>query len=129
MNFPKELKYSEKDEWIKVEGNEVSIGISDYAQDQLSDIVYLEYAVSEGDEVTKGDILGTIESVKAASDIYFPISGKITATNEDLLDAPEDVNSDPYGVSWMLKLELSDPAELDELMDAEKYEAYVQERL
>jgi glycine cleavage system H protein len=129
MNFPKELKYSEKDEWIKVDGNEVSIGISDFAQDQLSDIVYLEFAVSEGDEVSKGDILGTIESVKAASDIYFPISGTITAANEDLLDAPEDVNSDPYGVSWMLKLELNDPAELDELMDAEKYEAYVQERL
>ena len=129
MNFPHELKYSEKDEWIKVEGNIASIGISDYAQDALSDIVYLEYAISEGDTVAKGDIMGTVESVKAASDIYFPISGKIVKLNEDLLDTPENINSDPYGISWMLKIEFSDPAELEVLMDSDKYEAYVQERL
>jgi len=129
MNFPKDLKYSPKDEWIKVEGNNASIGISDYAQDALSDIVYLEYAVSVGDAVSKGDILGTVESVKAASDVYFPISGTILEVNEDLLDTPENVNSDPYGESWIIKLELSSPEELEELMDAEKYEAYVQERL
>jgi glycine cleavage system H protein len=129
MNFPKDLKYSPKDEWIKVEGNIASIGISDFAQDALSDIVYLEYAVSVGDTVAKGDILGTVESVKAASDVYFPISGTILEVNEDLLDTPENVNSDPYGEAWIIKLELSSPEELEELMDAEKYEVYVQERL
>ena len=129
MEFPKDLKYSENDEWIKVEGNAASIGISDYAQDALSDIVYLEYTVSVGDKVAKGDILGTVESVKAASDVYFPISGTILEVNEDLLDEPELVNSDPYGVAWYIKIELSSLEELDSLMDAEKYEAYVQERL
>ncbi len=129
MNFPKELKYSPKDEWIKVEDNTASIGISDYAQDALSDIVYLEYAVSVGDVVSKGDILGTVESVKAASDVYFPISGTVLEVNEELLDTPENVNSDPYGAAWIIKLELSSPEELDELMNAEKYEAYVQERI
>jgi glycine cleavage system H protein len=129
MNFPQELKYSEKDEWIKVEGNIATIGISDYAQDALSDIVYLEYAISGGDTVSKGEIMGTVESVKAASDIFFPISGTIVKLNEDLLDTPENINSDPYGISWMLKIELNDPAELDVLMDSNKYEAYVQERL
>ena len=129
MNFPHDLKYSEKDEWIKVEGNIATIGISDYAQDALSDIVYLEYAISEGDTVAKGDIMGSVESVKAASDIYFPISGTIVKLNEELLDTPENINSDPYGISWMLKIEFSDPAELEVLMDSGKYEEYVQERL
>ena len=127
--FPHDLIYSEKDEWIKIEGNVASIGISDYAQDALSDIVYLEYAISEGDTVSKGDIMGTVESVKAASDIYFPISGTIIKLNEELLDTPETINSDPYGISWMLKIEFNDPSELEVLMGSEKYEAYVQERL
>ncbi len=129
MNFPQDLKYSEKDEWIKVEGNIASIGISDYAQDALSDIVYLEFAGSEGDVVSKGDILGTVESVKAASDIYFAISGTIVKLNEEMLDTPENINTDPYGIAWMIKIELSNPKELDNLMDAVKYEAYVKERL
>ncbi len=128
MNFPKDLKYTAKDEWIRVEGNVGTMGISDYAQSQLSDIVYLEYAVSEGDDVAKGDTLGTIESVKAASDIYFPFSGKIVALNEDLLDTPEAVNSDPYGEAWMVKIEFSDPADLDALMDAAAYEADTKKR-
>ena len=129
MNFPQDLIYSEKDEWIKIEGNIATIGISDYAQNALSDIVYLEYAVSPGDAVSKGDILGTVESVKAASDVYFPISGTIIEVNEDLLDEPEKVNSDPYGDAWTIKLELSNTDELNALMDSVKYEAYVQERL
>ena len=124
-----ELKYSEKDEWIRIEGNVATIGISDYAQNALSDIVYLEHAVSEGDEVGKGDILGTIESVKASSDIYFPISGTVISLNEDLLDEPEKVNSDPYEEAWIIKIELRNVEELEALMDSEKYEAYVQERL
>jgi glycine cleavage system H protein len=120
-------KYTEKDEWVKVEDNIAVIGISDHAQDQLSDIVFLEYLVGEGDELTKGDEFGTIESVKAASDIYCPVSGKVVALNEDLLDAPETVNSDPYGESWMIKVEMSDPAELDTLLDADGYTKKVED--
>mgnify|MGYP005639797301 FL=1 len=122
MNFPTDLKYTTKDEWIRVEGNTATIGISDFAQDALSDIVFVEYAVSEGDDVGKGDTLGTIESVKAASDVYFPVGGKIVAVNEDLLDAPELVNTDPYGEAWMIKIELGDPAEVESMLDAAAYE-------
>ena len=128
MNYPKELRYTKNDEWIRVEGSNGTIGISDYAQDQLSDIVYLEYAVSEGDELAAGDIFGTIESVKAASDIYFPVGGKVTEVNEAILDAPEIVNTDPYEGAWMIKIEISDPAELDTLMDVAAYVANTKER-
>ncbi len=128
MNFPAELKYTKNDEWIRIEGDIVTIGISDYAQDQLSDIVFLEFAVSEGDDLSKGDEFGTIESVKAASDVYSPVSGKVTETNEALLDTPELVNADPYGDAWMIKIQISDPSELDGLMDAGAYEANTKER-
>lgn len=128
MNFPTDLKYTKKDEWIRVEGDIITIGISDYAQDQLSDIVFLEFTVSEGDDISKGDEIGTIESVKAASDVYIPVSGKVTETNEALLDTPELVNSDPYGDAWMIKVQISDPSELDDLMDAKAYEVYTKER-
>ena len=128
MNFPADLKYTEKDEWIRIEGNIGTIGITDYAQDQLSDIVYLEYAVSEGDTLSKGDEFGTIESVKAASDIYAPFGGKVVELNEDLLDTPEIVNADPYGDAWMIKIEMGDPSELVGLMEAPDYEAYTKER-
>jgi glycine cleavage system H protein len=128
MKIEAGLKYTEKDEWVRVEGNFGFIGISDYAQDQLSDIVYLEYLVSEGEEIGKGDEIGTIESVKAASEIYSPVSGTVVELNEDLLDTPETVNSDPYGEAWMIKVELSDTAELDSLMDAAAYEKNVEER-
>ena len=120
-------KYTEKDEWVKVDGNIATLGISDHAQDQLSDIVFLEYLVGDGDEIAKGDEFGTIESVKAASEIYSPVSGKVVELNEELLDAPETVNSDPYGASWMIKVEMSDPAELDELLDADAYTKKVEE--
>lgn len=128
MKFPSDLKYSSKDEWLRVEGNVGVIGISDYAQDQLSDIVFFEFMVSEGDTLSKGDELGTIESVKAASDIYAPVGGTVLELNETLLDSPEIVNTDPYGDAWMLKIELSDPSELDSLMDASAYEANTKER-
>jgi glycine cleavage system H protein len=128
MKIESELKYTKKDEWVRVEGNVAVIGISDYAQEQLSDIVFLEYLVSEGDEIAKEAEIATIESVKAASEIYSPVSGSVVALNEDLLDVPETVNSDPYGESWMIKIELSDPAELDVLMDARAYEKYIEER-
>ncbi len=128
MKIEAGFKYTDKDEWVKVEGNIGTIGISDYAQEQLSDIVYLEYLVSEGDELAKGEEFATIESVKAASEVYSPVSGKVIELNEDLLDTPENVNSDPYGAAWMIKVELSDPSELDSLMDAAAYEKNVEER-
>jgi glycine cleavage system H protein len=128
MKIESDLKYTKKDEWVRVEGNVGVIGISDYAQEQLSDIVFLEYLVSEGEEIAKEAEIATIESVKAASEIYSPLSGSVVALNEDLLDVPETVNSDPYGESWMIRIELSDPAELDALMDAEAYQKYVEER-
>lgn len=128
MKFPKDLKYTENDEWIQVEGNTGTIGITDFAQDQLSDIVYVEILVEEGDEISKGDSIATIESVKAAADVYAPASGTVTAINEDLGDTPEKVNSDPYGAAWMIKLELSDTGELDKLMDTSAYEQHVAEQ-
>lgn len=128
MKTPKELRYAKTDEWIKVEGDEGTIGISDYAQDQLSDVVYVELMVEEGDMVSKGDTLATVESVKAAADVNFPASGTIIAINEDLADAPEVLNSDPYEAGWMVKIKLDDPSEVDDLFDADAYEAYNQER-
>ena len=127
MNIPTDLRYTEKDEWIRVEGKIGAIGISDYAQDQLSDVVYVEVSVGEGDSVSKDDPIAAVESVKAASDVYSPVSGTITAVNDALADTPESINSDPYG-SWMVKIELSDPSELDGLKDAAAYEAYLSSR-
>lgn len=121
MNIPTDLKYTENDEWIKVEGDHGIVGISDYAQDQLSDIVYVEILVSEGDQIDQGDSCATVESVKAAADVYSPVSGRVTAINEALADTPELVNSDPYGEAWMIKLEISNPDELDGLLDAAAY--------
>ena len=122
MNIPSDLKYTDSDEWVKVEGNTGTLGITDWAQNQLSDIVYVEILVAEGDILKKGDACVTIESVKAASDVYAPVSGKVVAINEALPDAPETVNSDPYGAAWMVKVELSNPGELDALKDAAAYE-------
>ena len=127
MNIPLDLKYTENDEWIKVEGNIAVMGITDYAQDQLSDVVFVEILVSEEDEVRAGDSCATVESVKAAADVYLPVSGKVITVNESLADSPETINSDPYGSAWMVKIELSDPAELDQLMSAETYQAKIQE--
>lgn len=128
METPKALKYAKTDEWIKVDGDEATVGISDYAQDQLSDIVYVELLVEEDDAVKKGDGIATIESVKAAADVNSPVSGTIMAINEDLEDAPEKLNSDPYQSGWLIKIKLDDPSELDDLMSAEDYEAYNEER-
>lgn len=128
MKTPKGLKYTKSDEWVKLDGEEAIIGISDFAQDQLSDIVYVELLVDEGDSVSKGDPIATIESVKAAADVNFPVSGAITAINEALADAPEVLNSDPYETGWIVKMKLDDTAELEDLMDADAYEAYNKER-
>ncbi len=120
------LKYTKNDEWINPEDG--TVGITDYAQAQLSDVVYVEITVSEGDEVQQGDIVATVESVKAAADVYAPVSGTVVAINEDLADTPEVVNSDPYGEAWMVRLQIADPAELDGLMDADAYQKYCEER-
>lgn len=128
MNIPGDLKYTKADEWLRIEGNTATLGVTDYAQDQLSDVVFVEIAAAKGDEVKKGDIAATLESVKAAADVNFPVSGTITDINEDLSLNPEIVNSDPYGDAWMVKLSLADQKEVADLMDAAAYEAYCQER-
>lgn len=128
MNIPSDLKFTANDEWIRVEGNIGAVGITDFAQNQLSDIVFVEVVIAEGDVVKKGDTCATLESVKAAADVYLPASGRVIAINEALPDKPETVNSDPYGEAWMVKIELSDPAELAELMDAAAYEKHLQEK-
>jgi len=128
MNIPSDLKYTQNDEWLKVEGNSGAVGITDYAQNQLSDIVYVEIVVSVGEMVKQGDSCATIESVKAAADVYMPASGKIVAVNDALPDKPETVNKDPYGEAWMVKVEFSNPSELDSLMTASAYEKHLQEK-
>lgn len=126
-NIPADLKFTESDEWIRVEGNEATIGVSDYAQEQLNDIVYVELP-DVGAEYKKGDTFGVVESVKAASDMHMPVSGTITAVNETLEDAPETVNSDPYGAGWFVKITLANPSELAGLMDAAAYAKYLEGR-
>jgi glycine cleavage system H protein len=121
MDTPDELKYSENDEWILVEGDTGTVGISDYAQDQLSDVVFVELLVEEGETVDQGDTIATVESVKAAADVYSPVSGKISEINDLLADSPELINTDPYGDAWMIRIILSDPSEVDDLMDADTY--------
>jgi glycine cleavage system H protein len=128
MKFPEDLKYTKNDEWIRVENGVGTVGITDYAQDQLSDIVYLEITVSVGDAISRGDKLGEIESVKAAAEIYVPVDGQVSETNVGLVDEPEIINSDPYGEAWLAKLEIKDAAQLEDLMDAAAYEKYCEDR-
>jgi glycine cleavage system H protein len=125
MKLEPGYKYSREHEWVRAEGDEAVIGITDHAQDQLSDVVYVELP-EVGDTFTQGDILATVESVKAASDIYAPVGGEVLQINEVLEDSPELVNRDPYGEAWFVRMTLSDPTELDGLMDAEAYKAYVE---
>ena len=127
MNFPTDLKYTKSDEWIRVTGREAETGITDYAQSHLSDIVYVELP-EVGAEFKQGAPFGSIESVKAASDMNLPASGTITAVNEGLSDTPEVVNSDPYGKGWIVKFTPSAADELAGLLDAAAYEAYCNER-
>ena len=126
-NIPEDLLYTKDDEWIRVDGDAGTIGITDYAQDSLSDVVFLELP-DVGDSFAAGDTFGVVESVKAAADLHMPAGGEVTAVNEDLIDAPETVNEDPYGAAWMIKITLGNPADLDDLMDAAAYQAYCDER-
>ena len=128
MNIPDDLKYTENDEWIRVDGDTATIGVTDYAQDQLSDVVYIEIMVGEGDELEQGDVFGTVESVKAAADVYAPASGTVQEVNDLLEDAPEVVNTEPYGDAWMIKIQLRDASELDDLLDAGAYAESIEER-
>lgn len=121
MKAPAELKYSKNDEWIRVEDEVATMGITDYAQDQLSDVVFVEIIVFEGDKLEQGETCAVVESVKAAADIYLPVGGEILAINEELVDSPELINEDPFGKAWLIKIKMSDPGELDGLMDAETY--------
>ena len=124
MNIPEELKYTADHEWIKIEGDLVTVGITEFAQGELGDIVYVEIE-TEGDSLDKGEVFGTIEAVKTVSDLFMPVSGEISDFNEDLESAPETVNSDPYGEGWMVKIKLSNPSELDDLLSADAYKELI----
>jgi len=123
MEVDPNCRYTRSHEWIRVEGDEGVTGITDYAQGELSDIVYVELP-EPGDSFEKGQMYATVESVKAASDCYLPVGGEILAINEALEDAPELVNNDPYGEAWFARIQIADPAELDDLMDAAAYQAF-----
>ncbi|MCZ4242869.1 glycine cleavage system protein GcvH [Pedobacter punctiformis] len=124
MNFPSELKYTKDHEWVKVEGNEAFIGITDFAQRELGDIVYIDIN-SIGEEVAKEEVFGTVEAVKTVSDLFMPVTGTVLEINSELNDNPELVNADPYGKGWMVKVSLSDLAEVEGLLTAEAYQALV----
>jgi glycine cleavage system H protein len=124
MSIPKDLKYTKEHEWTRVEGNQVTVGITDYAQQKLGDIVYIELPSVDSD-VTATEPFGTIESVKAASDLYAPVSGRVVDIHEELMDDPKPINQDPYGEGWMIRVEAEDG--LDELLSAEEYEKWVDE--
>ncbi len=124
MNFPSELKYTKDHEWVSISGNDAVIGITDFAQRELGDIVYVDID-TVGTEVSKEAMFGTIEAVKTVSDLYMPVTGTVLETNADLNNSPELVNSDPYGKGWIIKITISDAAELDGLLSADDYKALV----
>lgn len=124
MNFPADLKYSKEHEWVRVEGNTGVVGISDFAQKELGDIVFVEIE-TVGETLAQNAAFGTVEAVKTVSDLFMPIAGKVISKNESLNDAPEVVNTDPYGKGWMIKIEISDAARLNDLMDAEAYKKHI----
>lgn len=127
LKFPEGLFFAESDEWLKIEGDVVTLGISDYAQDALNDIVYVEFK-EVGDTIAAGDSFGSIESVKAASDVYSPVGGEVIEINSALEDEPELVNADPYGKGWMVKLRVNGAVDTSSLMDTAKYREYCENR-
>jgi glycine cleavage system H protein len=126
MEFPNDVKYTKEHEWVREEGGIVVIGITDYAQDSLGDVVYVELP-EEGATITKDETYGVVESVKAVSDLYSPVSGTVLEVNDSIVDSPEVINDEPYGEAWMLKVELSDAGELDGLLSADDYKTFVEE--
>ncbi len=128
MKIPHDLRFTENDEWIRVEGDTGTVGLSDYAQDQLSDVVFVDVSAAPGSQVTKGDSFASVESVKAAADVYMPVDGEIVEANKDLAAKPETVNIDPYGQGWLAKIKILDAGQVEKLMDAAAYEKFCQER-
>ena len=126
MSTPKELRYSKEHEWVKIEDGKATIGITDFAKSELGDIVFVELP-EVGDEISKDQPFGSVESVKTVSELYAPLSGKVVAINEELLDNPEYVNESPYGNAWMVTVELTSEAEVDELLDADAYTALIEQ--
>jgi glycine cleavage system H protein len=124
MNFPSNLRYTKDHEWIKLDGNVATIGITDYAQRELGDIVYVEVE-TVGKSLKAGDVFGTVEAVKTVSDLFLPVDGTITELNTALANSPESVNNDPYGEGWMVKMKVNSPADVEALMDSAAYEAQV----
>ena len=124
MNVPTNLKYTNDHEWVKVDGNVATVGITDFAQSELGDIVFVDIQ-TEGEELGKGEVFGAIEAVKTVADAFMPVSGKVIEVNADLEGAPETVNSDPYGAGWMIKVEMANAAELNELLDAAQYQQII----
>jgi glycine cleavage system H protein len=120
MNIPSELKYTKDHEWIRIEGDVATIGITHFAQSELGDIVYVDVDTVD-DTVEKDDVFGSVEAVKTVSDLFMPLTGEVTEFNEALEDEPEQVNKDPYGAGWMIKITISDPSQIDELLTAEAY--------
>lgn len=125
MNFPENIRYTSEHEWIRVEGNEAFVGITDYAQSELGEIVFVDVDTI-GEQIGQGEVFGSVEAVKTVSDLNMPVSGEVLEFNEALNDQPELVNNDPYGEGWMIKISIADPAELDSLMDAAAYQASLQ---
>jgi glycine cleavage system H protein len=125
MKLDPKCRYSEDHEWVRVEGDEAVIGITDHAQEELSDVVYVELP-EVGDSYDKNDVFATVESVKAASDVYMPVGGEILEINEKLEDSPELVNQDPFGEAWFVRISIADASELEELMDADGYKAFIE---
>ena len=126
MSTPKELRYTKEHEWVKVEDGKATIGITEFAQSELGDIVFVELP-EVGDDISKDQPFGSVESVKTVSELYAPVSGKVVAVNDELSDSPEFVNESPYGTAWMITVELSDEAEVEELMDAEAYAELIEQ--
>jgi len=124
MNIPADLKYTEDHEWVRVEGDTATVGVTDFAQGELGDVVFVEIE-TEGEELDKGETFGTVEAVKTVSDLFMPVGGEVAEVNEELADEPELVNKDPYGKGWMVKIKVADSSELDDLMSADDYEKMV----
>jgi glycine cleavage system H protein len=124
MTVPDDLKYTEEHEWIRVEGDEIVIGVTEFAQGELGEVVFIEIE-TEGEVLSKGDTFGTIEAVKTVSDLYMPVDGEVVAVNSALEDTPELVNSQPFEEGWMIRVKLSDPSQLDDLIPADKYKSMI----
>lgn len=124
MNFPGELRYTKEHEWIRLKGGTATIGITDFAQDELGDIVFIEFEPIDS-ELNQDDVFGTVEAVKTVSDLFMPVAGRLVEVNEDLDAHPEHVNEDPYGKGWMVKIEVNEPSDVDGLLSAEQYQDMV----